>query len=167
MPRYKHTKDSWLLEQLAALTDDLTRPWNEYPCLEWPFVRNPDGYGYAFLGGRQRIVSRYAYEVAIGPLPKELHACHRCDNPPCFRPIHMFPGTTLDNIHDMIAKGRKVSRGCPGETNWCVKLTDEKVTELRRRHQAGEGLASLSEYFKISKNHVWKITSGQKWKHLL
>lgn len=82
-------------------------------CWEWQggMVKKTEyggrGYGaFAPKTGEITPAHRYAYELLIGPIPDGLLACHKCDNPRCVRPDHIFPGTDLDNMRDMIAKGR-------------------------------------------------------------
>jgi hypothetical protein len=75
----------------------------------WPFLgaRDPDGYGRVMVGrDRRDKANRVAYMLTSGPIPDGLQVLHRCDNPPCCNPAHLFAGTPLDNMRDMIAKGR-------------------------------------------------------------
>jgi len=82
-------------------------------CWEWQGYRYPKGYGYI----RARGAAIYAHRMAaaIAGYPIELRpgnkssqcVCHRCDNPPCCNPAHLFVGTTLDNMRDKMAKGRQ------------------------------------------------------------
>ena len=76
-------------------------------CIEWQGPRYPNGYGQVRLPKqRSRGAHRVAYEQAFGPIPEGMVVCHRCDNPPCVNPEHLFVGTQLDNQRDMRAKGR-------------------------------------------------------------
>ncbi len=71
-------------------------------CWEWQGTRNTRGYGIFGNRGAHRV----AYEFFYGLIPDGLVICHKCDNPPCVRPDHLFAGTRGDNFEDMIRKGR-------------------------------------------------------------
>lgn len=73
----------------------------------WHWTARVDGRGY----GEMKVfgVYRKAHRLAlfgVAERNESLFACHHCDNPRCVRPDHLFPGTALDNVRDMIAKGR-------------------------------------------------------------
>lgn len=74
-------------------------------CWEWP-GRKSNGYGSYQHQRRHYAVHRRSYEEFVGAIPDGMHICHRCDNPPCWNPAHLFLGTPRDNLHDMIRKGR-------------------------------------------------------------
>ncbi len=93
-------------------------PRTESGCLPW--VGNKHSFGYGQIWDRTRALfplsaHRLAWEFAYGPIPKGMHVLHRCDNPHCVNPDHLFLGTNLDNIADKTAKGRakgpQTSRG--------------------------------------------------------
>ena len=91
-------------------------PKKKQPCLIWPWGNGT--YGTLSNKSLRRGISktpakahRISYREFVGEFPDELFICHHCDNPPCFNPSHLFPGTNLDNIADMVQKGRhKVKR---------------------------------------------------------
>jgi len=91
-------------------------PSDPASCWEWSGSRNADGYGYLRVGSqrdgtRSRVLAhRLAWMLAHGgAIPGGLFVLHRCDNPPCCNPAHLFLGTNADNVADMLAKGRHVS----------------------------------------------------------
>lgn len=81
-------------------------------CWVWGGHRNKQGYGRKAFGSKRKgtyrgyYVHRLAWEWVNGPIPEGMCVCHRCDNPPCVNPAHLFLGTNLDNVRDREAKHR-------------------------------------------------------------
>ena len=74
-------------------------------CWEWPTTQTTGWYGRFVIDGVEHYAHRLAYEWTYGPVPEGMYVCHRCDNPPCINPDHLFLGTQTDNMRDMLAKG--------------------------------------------------------------
>lgn len=128
-------------------------------CWPWTGYLGNTGYGQVGRGGRLLSTHRVAYELHTGERLGELYACHRCDNRWCCNPSHIFAGTALDNIRDMIAKGRAVVP--VGEAASNARLSDADVRDIRRRREAGESLASVAARYGISKQYVGQLSTYQ------
>lgn len=78
-------------------------------CWPWTGGAHPRGYGRFTLQHPRTVAAhRFAWEIANGrEFPRGLNGCHRCDNPPCVNPAHIWPGTQAENLADMYAKGRR------------------------------------------------------------
>jgi len=124
----------------------------------WLWQRALDEWGYGRFGGGS--AHRVAWRFAYGPVPKGLQVLHRCDNPPCVRPDHLFLGSQADNMADMVVKGRALR----GERNPNAKLTWEAVRAIRAQHAAGVSKHSLSRQFGVDRTVITSIVDGLTWK---
>lgn len=77
-------------------------------CIEWQGYKNKGGYGRRRFNGEKHLVHRMVYSLVHGGriIPFGLLVCHKCDNPACINPAHLFLGTQMDNINDCVKKGR-------------------------------------------------------------
>jgi hypothetical protein len=75
-------------------------------CWEWLGLKSKDGYGKVSQNSRTYSVHRLVYSLINGEIPKEVFVCHRCDNPSCCNPEHLFLGNHQENMDDMYSKGR-------------------------------------------------------------
>ena len=79
-------------------------------CWEWQAATNNIGYGFIRADGKMRTAHRVSYEQHIGPIPAGKIICHSCDNKKCINPDHLWAGTVMENMRDMINKGRANKR---------------------------------------------------------
>lgn len=133
-------------------------------CWEWAGDRFNNGYGRIKVDGKAVLAHRYAYELAFGSIPAGVFVLHRCDNPACVRPSHLFLGSHTDNMRDMLSKGRGVFP--KGSHHGNAKLSESDVTSMRQRHAGGESCASLGQEFGIGRGTVHRIVTGRAWRHV-
>jgi hypothetical protein len=158
-------------------------------CWLWMAARDKDGYGNVRWRMERERAHRLSWRLTYGNIPDGLWVLHRCDNPPCVRPDHLFLGTAKDNTADMLNKGRYIShrqkwtpeqrakvaefyRQYPevrarGERCHTAKLTAEKVLEMRRvRRETGRPYADIAIEFGVSKRAALLAIQGITWKHV-
>ena len=133
-------------------------------CWEWTGARDRLGYGQFKHGPATSLAHRFAYELTYGPIPAGQVVCHRCDNPSCVRPDHLWLGTPLDNERDKIAKGRKHSQR--GARNSHAKLTAQDVTAIRAAHDAGATMEALASAYGVTVGTIRDIVTFRSWRHL-
>lgn len=148
------------------------KPASEEGCWLWHGAKGPDGYGVVRRGGKQIKAHRYAFWLAHGHIAPYKHSngsdnlvvCHRCDNPLCVNPAHLFLGTPKDNVQDAVRKGRKI--GLRGERCPTRKLTSEQVMEIRRLYADGVFQKDLSRRFGVKQATIADIVNGRTWTDL-
>lgn len=121
-----------------------------------------NGYGRLRVGERKATASRVSYELYIGPIPEQMVVCHRCDNPTCVNPAHLFLGSRADNMDDMIAKGRHIAGKARGEENGRAKLSLEQVAAIRQDTRSQSAIAA--EY-QVGQALISKIKLRKLWRH--
>ena len=123
-------------------------------CWDWTGTRQPAGYGIIGKVGAHRI----SWELHNGLIPSGLWVLHRCDNPGCVNPAHLFLGTNGDNVRDAIAKGRKP--GVFEDDNAATKLSATQVyqvRELAKEHPQ----AIIASMFGVHQSTVSRIVRGE------
>lgn len=155
------SRDAQFWQKVSADTRD--------GCWEWVGARFPKGYGCVTRRGTPSTpkthtwrAHRYSWFLAHGPIPEGMVVCHRCDNPPCVNPDHLFLGTQKENQEDMVRK----LRGRYGIRNGRAVLTEDDVRTIRRRYQDGETQQSLAEAFGVKGVTIQALISRRTWKHV-
>lgn len=133
-------------------------------CWPWLGAKTTWGYGLFWVSADRKRQSAHAIalELETGVVrPPGMHCCHRCDNPACCNPSHLYYGTPSENSADMVTRRRNPR----GVRKVNALLAEAQVAEIRERFFAGETQASLAEEFGISSGHLSNITRGRMWKH--
>jgi predicted DNA-binding protein (UPF0251 family) len=131
----------------------------------WPWLGSCDAHGYGQMGYGQRKklkAHRVAWELANGAIPEGMSVLHRCDNPPCCNPAHLFIGTQADNMADAHAKGRQFIPQGPalrGEANPAAKLTDYQREAICVLGDQGISQRVIAAYYGISQSTVCRVLS--------
>jgi hypothetical protein len=159
-------------------------------CWLWTESVDKDGYGRIRGGDGHVRAHRYSYALHYGPIPNNLWVLHRCDNPRCVRPDHLFLGTAQDNADDRTNKGRSAtgdrnaSRKYPnrrpkgithynyrnqyapqrGSGNGRAKLCNEDIRQIRNLSAAGVRGAVIARQYKVSSTTIYDILNGNHWK---
>jgi len=124
---------------------------------------NQEGYGLISIRHSCTIgAHRISYWLAFGVTPGELNVLHRCDNPPCVNPDHLFLGTHADNVADRTAKGRSSK----GSKMWKSIFTEDDVVAIRARLDAGERQSDIAKEFHTPRHTIYCIDHRITWKHI-
>lgn len=124
-------------------------------------AKNDGGYSYIGINGRYIGAHRIAYELFIGPIPKDMFVLHKCDVRSCVNPGHLFVGTHIDNMNDGVRKRRFVC----GENNNMAKLTNKQVIEIRAYLKKGVLQKELAKMYGVSKTSICNINTWKTRRH--
>ena len=156
------TRDT--LKRFWYNVDKLTK--NE--CWNWLASKKDRGYGRFVIGAVQEAAHRVSWVIHYGQIPNDLCICHRCDNPSCVNPSHLFLGTHADNMLDMKLKDRAI--GHIGEDNNKSTLLETEIIELRKIYDFyvnKYGLTKkLSHVYNVPYGTMQKVVRRYTWNHI-
>jgi len=142
-------------------------------CWSWRASTSGDGYGSLTVRISYKLfhigAHRVSYEIHFGEIPEGKLVLHKCDNPPCTNPAHLYAGTYEDNIRDAYDRLRQPI----GEAHPSSKVTEEIVREIRANyaHPVIDGYVRsytlIGKKYGLSSTNVKAILLGWTWKHLL
>jgi HNH endonuclease len=155
MPRRNSEQDFWSY---------MDKSNGENSCWIWKkSTQDHRGYGQTYLNGKHYRAHRLAFLLSNGYLPEAV--CHKCDNPSCCNPKHLFPGTNGLNNTDRHKKGR--SRVLLGEDSPNSKLSKDDILSIR--HHFNNKLKSaiqLGNEYGVHRNYIYRICKQKNWKHI-
>jgi hypothetical protein len=113
-------------------------------------------------GGRvQTQAHRYAWELLGHKIPPGKFLLHKCDNPPCCNPDHLYVGGYKENGRDVSER----QRGTWGENNWTSKLKIADVLHIRSM-QGKARAVDLAKQYGVIPNHISNIWGRRVWASL-
>lgn len=114
------------------------------------------------------LAHRASWQINYGPIPNGLYVLHKCDNPTCVRPNHLFLGTQGDNLNDMYSKERQSDRNyARGTRQHLAKLNDASVREIREMHQEGFSYFDIARVYGVSVTAVGNVVRRETWTHVI
>jgi hypothetical protein len=150
-------------------------------CWIWKAANTPRGYGIFTVKKKNIYAHRYSWSFVNGEIPEGMVICHRCDNPSCVNPDHLFIGTQKENLDDMKNKGRSPvgekhrTKTHPelvlrGEQIGTSKLSEEQVRKIREEYRPGKpgvksetSLTGLAKKYGVNFQTISKIINNKRW----
>lgn len=147
-----------VLQKFEKYTEDRTNG-----CKEWVAGKTSDGYGVVNFNNKSLLAHRVAIELFLGLSPAGMMVCHKCDNPACVNPQHLFLGSQKDNMKDMRIKGRRKGINCR-ELNGRAKLTMSAAQEIRQKRDGGYTLKQLATEYGVAFSTISRVSRQENWK---
>lgn len=133
-------------------------------CWEWKAgLRQGFGYGQFSFNGYPEFSHRVAWQLTNGDIPAGKLICHKCDNPLCVNPSHLFCGDQAMNIKDMASKSRDAFTG---ERNHSAKLNEENVRITRELYKNGSKISDIGNLFGVAGRTIADAVEHKTWKHI-
>lgn len=160
--KYNRSNFAWLTEAVKTVTEE---------CIIWPFKKDHNGYGRlriptCILGKSRKIVTtaahRYAFKLVNGRFPAP-QGLHKCDTPACINPQHIFEGSYIENVADMVSKNRQSK----GSRFSHAKLTESDIVAIRALLASGSLQKDVAAIYGVSRSRISYIHTRKNWKHVV
>ncbi len=135
-------------------------------CWNWTASRQGTNamYGVVFMNGRKVGAHRVSWILNNGEIPEGLEVCHKCDNPLCCNPAHLWLGTHQQNMHDRTAKKRNNSP--TGSRNFNCRLKESDIPKILHLKKQGVSDINIGNKFGVSGPTINGIVKGWRWKQV-
>lgn len=133
-------------------------------CWEFNGSNDARGYGMLMVNKKPTRAHRVSYTEFIGQIPDELFVLHKCDNPCCVNPDHLFLGTHRDNMIDRKIKNR--SYRAIGSKHPGAKISESDIPLIRKRLMDGESSSAIAKNYSVNRRQIYKIKKGKAWSHV-
>lgn len=152
--------------------DKLEKPSSySTPCWMWkrkPSRGNKRQYGsFSVFKKVSSAAHRASWVLHFGNIPEGVEVCHKCDNPMCVNPDHLFLGTHKENMTDMVKKERQGPRFPKrGNENNFNRFSVDDILKIRALYQEGWYQKDIAKIFKTHQTTISGMICCQNWKHL-
>lgn len=152
------------MDDIRARFDAKWRKDETTGCWNWTASTAGKGYGQVRIPKTRRNVyaHRLSWGLHRGEVPDGMMVLHKCDNPLCVNPAHLFLGDGGVNLQDMAAKGRHLY----GERNTESRLTAKQVHAIHDAAASGSTQRAIAEKFGVGQMQVCRILRGERWRHI-
>jgi len=130
-------------------------------CWNWDGAKRGP-YGGLHWDNKHLLAHRVSWQLANGEIPEGMCVCHKCDNPLCVNPEHLFLGTKTDNNKDRDSKKRQAT----GERNAASKLTADDICFIRYFHKVGYSQRTIAKNFNVSQPQIGNIVNRINWGYI-
>lgn len=163
------------MKSITLSEKDVARFWskvkigNPDECWEWQAATNRKGYGVINIKASLFLASRISWFIKNGNTHENLLVCHKCDNPPCVNPNHLFLGTIKDNAIDMSRKGRSRKGRKSLYRGTLIKssvLKEEDVLQIKKLLQKNMTCVEISKIYNVTPEAISSIKTGKNWNWL-
>jgi hypothetical protein len=137
---------------------------NLFDCWNWTNYKNHSGYGVLGINNKTILAHRLSYQFAFGQIKDNLQVLHKCNNPACVNPAHLYLGTNQDNV-DYKVKNNRQSR-LIGEKNPKTKLTEIQVHCIIELLDDNISQVEIAKQFSVTPTAISDIKRGKNWKHI-
>ena len=133
-------------------------------CWNWTAAKNKLGYGFVMYNRVCTQAYRVAWVLTYGGSIHDVYLCHKCNNPSCVNPKHLYAGSHAENMRDKVAAG--TARGLIGSKNPKAKLSERDVVKIKRELSRGVLVSKIANEYHIGWNAIWRIKRGIYWGHV-
>lgn len=131
---------------------------NKDKCWNWKRCLDGSGYGQLGINGKLIRAHRVSYQLHVGPIPKKMCVLHKCDNPKCINPKHLFLGTHNDNMQDKVQKNR-------GRNN--IKISNNDVIKIKKMIFKEIPNFKIAKIYNVHESTISRLKLRKIWKTIL
>lgn len=136
----------------------------ENGCWEWQRFKTYQGYGWSAIKEKTMSAHRHSYIIFKGEIPEDKFVCHKCDNPGCINPDHLFLGTQKENMLDKSRKKR--CQNTKGSLHPLSRFNENDIVKMKKLYKKGLSQTKIAKIYKCDQSHISRIMANKSWSHV-